>query len=174
LRFCTGAGRDIHTCIANELFLSRRHHTGFEEVPVRTQAENQAAVLTPEPLMPFHQQSATIAIKHKGAILFIDPRDVFTVVARGNYVLLERESDSYLLHESISAMAEKLEPFGFLRVHRSALVNKSWVEQIRPDATGTYRLRLRSGKELTVTRKYKRNLKALAELWLGQDTFSSD
>lgn len=138
-----------------------------------TQAENEAVVLTSEPLMPFRRQSATIAIKHQGSILFINPGDVFTVVARGNYVLLERESDSYLLHESIAAMAKKLAPFGFVRIHRSVLVNKSWVEQIWPDATGKYRLRLRSGKELTVTRKYKRNLKALAELWLGQDTFSS-
>jgi DNA-binding LytR/AlgR family response regulator len=140
---------------------------------VLIEAENEAAILAPEPLMPFHRQSATIAIKHKGAILFINPRDVFTVVARGNYVLLERESDSYLLHESISEMTRKLEPFGFVRIHRSVLVNKAWVEQIRPDATGKYQLRLRSGKELTVTRKYKMNLKALAELWLGQDTFSS-
>jgi two-component system, LytTR family, response regulator len=138
-----------------------------------TQPENDAAVLIPEILMPFHRQSATIAIKHKGAILFINPRDVFTVVARGNYVLLERESDSYLLHESISAMTEKLEPFGFIRIHRSVLVNRSWVERISPEATGKYLLRLRSGRELTVTRKYKSNLKALAELWLGQETFSS-
>jgi DNA-binding LytR/AlgR family response regulator len=142
-------------------------------LPVLTQTENPTALLAPEPLIPFHRQSATIAIKHKGAILFINPRDVFTVVARGNYVLLEREVDSYLLHESISAMTKKLEPFGFIRIHRSVLVNKSWVEQIRPDPTGKYRLRLRSGREFTVTRKYKSNLKALAELWLGQDTFSS-
>jgi two-component system, LytTR family, response regulator len=140
---------------------------------VLTQTESDATVLTPDRLMPFHVRSATIAIKRKGAILFINPRDVSTVVAQGNYVLLERDTDSYLLHESISAMANKLELFGFIRIHRSVLVNKSWVEQIRPDATGKYRLRLRSGKELTITRKYKGNLKSLAELWLGQDKFAS-
>jgi two-component system LytT family response regulator len=134
------------------------------------QAENDSAVPTPEPVVSFRKQTAAIAIKHKGAILFINRHDVTTVVAHGNYVLLERESGSYLLHEPISAMAEKLKPFGFVRIHRSALVNKSWIAQIRPDATGKCRLRLKGGKELTVTRKYKKNLKSLAELWLGYDT----
>jgi two-component system, LytTR family, response regulator len=73
-----------------------------------------------------------IAIKAKGRILFINLGDVVAVQAEGNYVLLQRESDSYLLRESISMVAEKLEPYGFIRIHRSALVNASFVEGIKP------------------------------------------
>ncbi len=87
------------------------------------------------------------------------------VQAQGNYVLLQRKSDSYLLHESISGMTEKLEPYGFVRVHRSVLINSSWAEEIRPRLTGESVLRLRDGKEVTVTRTYKKNLKKLAEFW---------
>ena len=50
-----------------------------------------------------------IAIKAKGRILFIDPADVVTVEAQGNYVLLRRMSGSDLLRESVSCMAEKLQ-----------------------------------------------------------------
>jgi DNA-binding LytR/AlgR family response regulator len=46
-------------------------------------------------------QYPRIAIKAKGRILFINPGDVVAVQAEGNYVLLQRESDSYLLRESI-------------------------------------------------------------------------
>ena len=35
-----------------------------------------------------------IAIKLKGRILFIDPGEVVTVQAEGNYVLLEQETES--------------------------------------------------------------------------------
>jgi two-component system LytT family response regulator len=112
-----------------------------------------------------------IAIKNKGRILLINPGDVITVEAQRNYVLLQRESDSYLLRDSISAMAEKLEPYGFVRIHRSVLVNRSWVEEIRPNLTGEYWLRLTGGREITVTRTYKQNLKLLAELWLCNDGF---
>jgi two-component system LytT family response regulator len=71
------------------------------------------------------------------------------------------------LRESISVVAEKVEPYGFIRIHRSALVNTAFVEEIRPYPTGEYGLRVKGGKEYTVTRTYKRNLQALAEFWIG-------
>jgi two-component system, LytTR family, response regulator len=114
-------------------------------------------------------QSARIAIKAKGRILFINPDDVVAVQAEGNYVLLMRGSGSYLLRESISVLAEKLKPYGFIRIHRSVLVNASHVEEIRPCVTGEYDLRLRGGREYTVTRTYKKNLKSLADFWIGRD-----
>ena len=113
-----------------------------------------------------------IAIKAKGRILFIDPGDVVAVQAEGNYVLLQRQVGSYLLRESISAIAEKLKPFGFIRIHRSVLVNSSFVEEIRPYATGEYGLRVKGGKEYAVTRTYKKNLKSLAELWIAPDSLA--
>ncbi|MGD1021655.1 MAG: LytTR family DNA-binding domain-containing protein [Candidatus Sulfotelmatobacter sp.] len=119
-------------------------------------------------------QSRKIAIKAKGRILFIDPGEVVSVHAEGNYVLLKKESGSYLLRESVSDVASKLEPYGFIRIHRSVLVNASFVEEIRPLPTGDYGLRIRSGEEYTVTRTYKKNLRALAEFWLGIDTFLAD
>jgi DNA-binding LytR/AlgR family response regulator len=64
-------------------------------------------------------------------------------------------------------VAEKLEPHGFIRIHRSVLVNTSFVEEIRPGSTGEYGLRVKGGKEYTVTRTYKKNLKSLAEYWIG-------
>ena len=76
-----------------------------------------------------------------------------------------------MLRESISVMAEKLEPYGFIRIHRSTLVNTSFVEEIQPRSTGEYRLRVKGGKEFTVTRTYKKNLKSLAEFWIGADNF---
>ncbi|MGB6625308.1 MAG: LytTR family DNA-binding domain-containing protein, partial [Candidatus Acidiferrales bacterium] len=97
--------------------------------------------------------------------------DVLAVVAQGNYVLLACECCSHHLRESISVMEEKLKAYGFVRIHRSVLVNKVWVDEIRPYAPRKYLLRLKNGKEFTVTRSYKGNLKSLAELWIGNDTF---
>jgi two-component system LytT family response regulator len=118
--------------------------------------------------------SPRIAIKAKGRILFIDPGAVMAVQAEGNYVLLQREVGSYLLRESISEMADKLEPYGFIRIHRSVLVNTSFVEEIQPCATGEYELRVKGGKQYTVTRTYKRNLKSLAEFWIGTGGFLTE
>lgn len=119
-------------------------------------------------------QSPRVAIKAKGRILFIDLGDVVAVQAQANYVLFHRSSGSYLLHESISVIEEKLEPYGFIRIHRSVLVNPSCVEEMKPHPSGSYGLRIKGGKEYTVTRTYKKNLSALAELWIGTGTVVSD
>ena len=118
--------------------------------------------------------TSKIAIKTNGRILFIDPREVVVARAEGNYVLLQSESGSYLLRESISLVAEKLKPYGFVRIHRSMLVNASFVQEIRPCSTGEYLLRVRGGKEYSVTRTYKKNLKALAQFWIGAGSFVAE
>jgi two-component system, LytTR family, response regulator len=115
-----------------------------------------------------------IAIKAKGRILFINPGDVVAVQAEGNYVSLQRESDSYLLRESISRVEEKLKPYGFIRIHRSALVNTSFVVEIKPHSTGKCGLRVKGGKEYAVTSGYKKNLKPLTEFRIGNGAFLAE
>ncbi len=112
-------------------------------------------------------QSLRVAIKVRGRILFINLADVISVQAKGKCVCLQQNASSYLLRESISVMARRLETHGFIRIHRSVLVNASVVEEIRPLSTGEYCLRVEGGKEYTVTRTYKKNLKSLAEFWIG-------
>jgi two-component system LytT family response regulator len=120
------------------------------------------------------RESPRVAIKVKGRILFISLGDVVSVQAEGNYVLLQRDSTSYLLRESISAVAEKLQPHGFIRIHRSMLVNTTFVEEIKPYSTGEYGLRVKGRQEYRVTRTYKKNLKFLAEFWIGAGALFPD
>ena len=156
-------------------FSSERVNQALEFAFRRTASERAARFVELMPHLPMLQQkSPKIAIKSNGRILFIDPRDLVAVQAEGNYVLLQQEAGSYLLRESISTIAEKLKPYGFVRIHRSVLVNASFVQEIRPCATGEYELRVRGGKEYTVTRTYKKNLKALARFWMGTGNFLAD
>jgi two-component system LytT family response regulator len=115
------------------------------------------------------RQAPRIAFKAKGSILLLDLADILAVQAEGNYVSLRPRTNSYLVHESLSSMAEKLKPYGFIRIHRSVVVNISAVEEIQPLPTGEYRLRVKGGKEYLVTRKYKDNLRDLAQLWVGSE-----
>ena len=156
-------------------FSSERVNQALEFAFRRTASERAARFVELMPHLPMLQQkSPKIAIKSNGRILFIDPRDLVAVQAEGNYVLLQQEAGSYLLRESISTIAEDLKPYGFVRIHRSVLVNASFVQEIRPCATGEYELRVRGGKEYTVTRTYKKNLRALARFWMGTGTFLAD
>jgi DNA-binding LytR/AlgR family response regulator len=118
-----------------------------------------------------HPQSFRVAIKVRGKILFINLNDVVAVQAKGKCVLLQQKASSYLLRESVSVVAKRLETRGFIRIHRSALVNTSFVEEIRSLSTGEYCLRVEGGKEYTVTRTYRKDLKSLAEFWIGTGSF---
>jgi DNA-binding LytR/AlgR family response regulator len=115
------------------------------------------------------QPAPRIAFKAKGRILLLDLADILAVQAEGNYVSLQHRLNAYLVHESLSSLAEKLKPHGFIRIHRSVVVNISAVEEIQPLPTGEYRLRVKGGKEYLVTRTYKHNLRDLAQLWVGSE-----
>ena len=119
--------------------------------------------------MPEMEKSARIAIKAKGKIFFVHADDLIAVEAQGNYVLLLRPAGSHILRESISIIEKKLHPYGFVRIHRSVLVNATMVEEIYPRPSGEFVLRVRGGREFTVTRTYKKNLQLLAQLWIGME-----
>lgn len=156
-------------------FSNSRINEALDVAIRRTEGERVSRLIKVLPqLEALISKSAKFAIKTKGRILFIDPKDVVIVEAQGNYVLLQRLSGSYLLRESISAIAEKLKPYGFIRIHRSVLVNSSFVEEIEPWSTGEYVLRTKGGKEYTVSRTYKNNLKSLARFWLGTESFAGE
>jgi DNA-binding LytR/AlgR family response regulator len=115
------------------------------------------------------RQAPRIAFKAHGRILFLDLSEIVAVQAEGNYVLLRHQPNPYLLRESLSSMAEMLQPYGFIRIHRSVVVNISAVEEIQPLPSGEYRLRVKGGKDYLVTRTYKDNLRDLAQLWVGSE-----
>jgi two-component system LytT family response regulator len=155
-------------------FTNDRIHQALNRALHRTESERAAQLidLLPQLRELSQHRLEKMAIKAKGRIIFVDPAEVVTVQAEGNYVLLQKESGSYLLRESISAIAEKLSSYGFVRIHRSMLVNIAFVESVEPWLTGEYGLRVKGGKEYTVTRTYKKNLRGLARFWLCTEPFS--
>jgi DNA-binding LytR/AlgR family response regulator len=159
---------------ANDSLVERvAKHSRAALVKARDSREQTARSMEtfPRSRAPAKPQSLRVAIKVRGKILFISLGDVISVQAQGKCVWLQQNASSYLLRESISVVAEKLKTNGFIRIHRSVLVNTSFVEEIRPLSTGEYRLRVEGGKEYTVTRTYKTNLKSLAEFWIGTGAF---
>jgi len=140
---------------------------------VRRSAEERAARLieTLRQLRFAPQRSARIAIKNRGRIVLVDAAELVSAEAQGNYVLLQQQTGSYLLRDTIHSMVEKLKPYGFIRIHRSALVNVAFVETIEPGVGSECIVRMKTGKEYAVTRTYRENLKELALFCIGTEGF---
>jgi DNA-binding LytR/AlgR family response regulator len=157
--------RSAFSSAVDEHSMNLLAHIHFPRIPV--EPSPRLVEVPPRLQVIPRPESPRIAIKVKGKIVFINLSDVVSVQAEGNYVLLVRESNSYLLRESISALEEMLQHHGFIRIHRSTLVNITFVEEIKPYSTGEYGLRMKGRQEYTVTRTYKKNLRQLAEFWIG-------
>ncbi len=156
-------------------FSEERIHEAMNVAARRNEAERAAKLVSAMPdIGKAIRSPKKIAIKAKGKIIFIDPAEVMAAKAEGNYVLLQQQTGSHLVRESISTLAEKLSFYGFIRIHRSALINVAYVDEIQPCLTGEYLLRLTGGEEFTVSRTYKKNLSAIADSWVGTETFATD
>lgn len=118
-------------------------------------------------ITPTRAISTRIAVKANRKIRFIDAAEVISVEAHGNYVVLHHKTGRYALRQSISRLDYQLRSLGFVRIHRSFIVNSVFVEEIEALPTGEYLLRVEGGDEYTVTRTYKNNLRFLAASWLG-------
>jgi two-component system LytT family response regulator len=126
-------------------------------------------------LVSHHETNSTrravrIAVQTKGRILLFNTFELIAVVAQGNYVLLQRQTCSHLFRRSISKVEETLGPYGFVRIHRSVLINSAHVEEVRSLLTGEHRVRVLSGKTYNVGRRYATNLRLLAEAWIYTDS----
>ena len=115
----------------------------------------------------FVKELVRIAIKVNGKILFFDPADVVAVKAEGNYVSVQHKTGSYLVRESMTMVEDKLRQHGFVRIHRTILVNASLVSELKKTSSRKYSVSLKGGWEYPVGLTHRDNLRAIAMSWLG-------
>ena len=102
-----------------------------------------------------------LPVKVSGRIMLVPLDEIEWIESEGNYVRLHLSGKAYLVRETMSAIETRVDPARFTRIHRSAIVNVDHIEYLRPWFTGEYIVRLRSGKELALTRTYRDNLRRL-------------
>ena len=69
----------------------------------------------------------------------------------------------WLIRETISAIERQVEPFGFARIHRSTLVNRGRIVELRHHDNGNYRVLSGDGTELKLSRNCHAALQRLLE-----------
>ena len=97
---------------------------------------------------------SSIYLKRKGIYQRIQPNDILYVEADGDYTIVYTED--YKCHSSsrLLEMEDKLLPEGFLKVHRSYLINPEKVEAIdKRQALLTIR-----GYQIPVSRRLKKQV----------------
>lgn len=106
------------------------------------------------------QPPRRILVQERGRIRPVEVEAIDWLEAEGDYVRLHVAAATHLVSKSLTEMERLLEPRGFLRVHRGAVVNLDRVEELRPLGSGRYRLLLTDGTELVVSRSYSAVIRA--------------
>ncbi|MEL7449239.1 MAG: LytTR family DNA-binding domain-containing protein [Pseudomonadota bacterium] len=98
-------------------------------------------------------------VKKLGREFLVKVDDIEWIEAAGNYVNLNVGSRAYPLRETMTNISSRLADAGFLRVHRSAIVNLDQVAQIVPFDTGDGEAHLQNGTRVPVSRRYRKALR---------------
>jgi two-component system LytT family response regulator len=93
-------------------------------------------------------------------VRFVAVEDVDWIEAAQNYVCLHAGNETGLLRETMNALVARLGPAGFVRIHRSLLVNSRSIREISVLGGGEYEILL-GGCLLKSSRHYRRMVAAL-------------
>jgi two-component system LytT family response regulator len=101
-----------------------------------------------------------IAVRNNGRVVLVKLEDIDWIEASDNYVCLHCGRETHMVRETMSELESRLNPAHFLRVHRSAIVSLDRIKELQPWFRGDYRVILRDGTELTLTKSHREKLES--------------
>lgn len=101
-------------------------------------------------------------VPHRSELLRIAAADVQRIDAERDYVRLHVGEQSHLLLETIGALEDRLDPAGFIRVHRSTILRKDFITGLRHEGLGVWSAEIARGDPVRIGRTYLKSVKAMA------------
>lgn len=137
---------------------------GYLLKPVRREklaaATERAVALTRRQVDALNHTARThLAVRQREGMKLLRVEDVICLIAEQKYTTVRHIDGEDLIDDSLRALESE---FGdrFLRIHRSALVNRAFIEAIERGADGQYQIRLRGREErMSVSRRLVSELK---------------
>ena len=103
-----------------------------------------------------------LAIRDGSETTCVDVDTIDWIDAAGDYMCVHSNGETHVLRGTMKKLEDILNPDIFVRVHRSAIVNRHRVRSMRPHRNGEYFLNLGGNTELKLSRKYKSNIERIA------------
>lgn len=102
------------------------------------------------PALPLRQ----LLVAERGVTRVVPIADIGWIETADNYVALHTPGGSPLLRQTLAGLLERLGP-GFVRCHRRAAVQLSWIERVVALDKGDGELLLRGGARVPCSRQYR-------------------
>ena len=102
-----------------------------------------------------------LMIKKGNRQVRVDLADIQYFQSDRPYVLAYSEDEKYVLSQSLKSLEKILDPAAFIRVHRSTILQKKFLQSLRSRSNGDYDAQLRSGQQLRLSRHYREQWQSL-------------
>jgi two-component system, LytTR family, response regulator AlgR len=137
---------------------------GYLLKPVRKEklaaATERAQRLTTQQLDAVAAPRTHLAVRARDGVRLLRVEDIICLLAEQKYTTVRHTGGEDLIEDSLRTLEDELGA-RFLRVHRSALVNREFIASVERNEDGTHLIRLRGMPEpLPVSRRLAGELKA--------------
>ncbi len=102
-----------------------------------------------------------LVIKTNDRVFVLKTDEIDWIEAEGNYVRVHFGKQSSLIRETLTNLSAQLDPRKFPRIHRSRLVNLDRIQELQPWTRHDWRIILRNGAQLRLSRNYREQLAQL-------------
>lgn len=156
-------------------FGDRRYARTMERVKkrlhdLRTKESDNGSSFGPEVLKLLGQRLKPgeiwnwIVVKSRDGTRLLMTEDIDWIEAAGVYLAVHAGGKEYLYRGSLAAVANRLDPFRFARIHRSRIVNLKSIALLERCSHGEFQVVLKDGAHLMMSRKFRVEVEAM----LGQ------
>jgi len=105
--------------------------------------------------------SDVVKIRDGSSYYFISTKDIIWIEAAGDYSLIHSLGSELAVRQTISALEKDLKNFGFLRVHRSAIVAINHISSVKRLAKGEAHISMADNTIIKSSRSYRDQIEEL-------------
>jgi two-component system, LytTR family, response regulator len=103
------------------------------------------------------QSTKRLAVRSPGRLLFLNVPDIDWIEAASYYACLHVGRDTHIIRRTLSELERDLGE-GFIRIHRSIIVNVDRIQGLELQQGGDYEVLLKSNIRLRLSRRYRKRL----------------
>ncbi len=100
----------------------------------------------------------TLAISDNNKTEILRFQEIIWLQADNNCVEIQTTRKRFVLYRSLRSIEADLDPQQFVRIHRSAIVNRQFIQSLHHLPSGDGYVELTTGEEIRYTRNFKKAL----------------
>ncbi len=133
--------------------------------PAQLQASLQRARLAhAQRAKPDHALPVRLPFRADGSVHLLCPTDITHIEAAGDYMLVHAGARRLLVRDTLAALQQQLAAHGFVRAHRSSLVNVAHIAELNLRDADDLQLVLHNGTTLKLSRNHRDSIEQALHL----------